>query len=172
MNLNSFSLRRKLSLYNAQGIEQLKRNNLQLIEKWKSELIKLEHDLKKSDFGVAEDSINLLNDSFTVAKYIVAEDLVKIEQFFVTQYVKTLEHKYAAYSSSGISVEDNAFNFSFIRNSHSIKYFDNFCLFINMTCFGHVNIFRLYDYWYSFLLALENRFECNSFIRVNKLFLH
>lgn len=52
--------------------------------------------------------INLLNDSLTVAKDIVAEDLVKIEQFFVSQYVKTLENKYAAYSSSGISVRYNA----------------------------------------------------------------
>lgn len=43
---------KEINLYNAQVIEQLKRNNLQLIEKWKSELIKLENDLKKSDFGV------------------------------------------------------------------------------------------------------------------------
>lgn len=44
-------------------------------------MVSLEYDFKKSYFGVAEENVNELYDSFIEAKYIVVEDLVKIKQF-------------------------------------------------------------------------------------------
>lgn len=84
--------------YNIQTAEAIQDKNLKLVEKLKCELISLESALKKSYFGIADNSINDLYDLFIEAKFV---------EFFVNQSIKTQENKDASSNNSRMSVKDN-----------------------------------------------------------------